>query len=69
MATKDEVKRAVCEAVDGKASLIIGLGDTIRRNPELGFKEFKTARLVEEALKEMGLSPRGGLPVVVRARG
>ena len=68
MATKDEVKRAVCEAVDGKASLIIGLGDTIRRNPELGFKEFKTARLVEEALKEMGLSPRGGLAVTgVRA--
>src|SRR5438093_4641788 len=68
MATKDEVKRAVCEAVDGKASLIIGLGDTSRRNPELGFKEFKTARLVEEALKEMGLSPRGGLAVTgVRA--
>ena len=68
MATKDEVKRAVCETIDGKASLIIGLGDTIRRNPELGFKEFKTARLVEEALKEMGLSPRGGLAVTgVRA--
>jgi len=68
MATKDDVKRAVCETIDRKASLIIGLGDTIRRNPELGFKEFKTARLVEEALKEMGLSPRGGLAVTgVRA--
>ncbi len=68
MATKDEVKRAVCETIDGKASLIIGLGDNIRRNPELGFKEFKTARLVEETFKELGLSPRGGLALTgVRA--
>src|SRR5213593_1002042 len=68
MATKDEVKRAVCETIDGQAQRIIGLGDTIRRSPELGFKEFKTARLVEETLKELGLSPRAGLAVTgVRA--
>src|SRR5438093_4377494 len=70
MATKDEVKRAVCETIDGQAQRIIGLGDTIRRSPELGFKEFKTARLVEETLKELGLSPRAGLAVTgVRAEG
>ncbi len=70
MATKDEVKRAVCETIDGQAERIIGLGDTIRRSPELGFKEFKTARLVEETLKELGLSPRAGLAVTgVRAEG
>src|SRR5213593_3418028 len=63
MATKDEVKRAVCETIDGQAQRIIGLGDTIRRSPELGFKEFKTARLVEETLKELGLSPRAGLAI------
>ncbi len=68
MATKDDVKRAVCETIDGQAERIIGLGDTIRRSPELGFKEFKTARLVEETLKELGLSPRGGLALTgVRA--
>ena len=38
--------------IDRKAERIIGLGESIRRNPELGFKEFKTARLVEETLKE-----------------
>src|SRR5213593_1893894 len=70
MATKDEVKRAVCETIDGQAQRIIGLGDTIRRSPELGFKEFKTARLVEETLKELGLSPRAGLALTgVRAEG
>src|SRR5881409_510420 len=70
MAIKDDVKRAVCETIDGQAQRIIGLGDTIRRSPELGFKEFKTARLVEETLKELGLSPRGGLALTgVRAEG
>ena len=68
MATRDEVKRAVCETIDREAERIIGLGDTIRRQPELGFKEFKTARLVEETLKGLGLSPRAGLAVTgVRA--
>ncbi len=68
MATRDDVKRAVCEAIDRQAERIIGLGDSIRRNPELGFKEFKTARLVEETLRDLGLSPRAGLAVTgVRA--
>src|SRR5262249_62094002 len=35
---------------------------------ELGFKEFKTSRLVEDTLGKLGLSPRGGLAVTgVRA--
>jgi amidohydrolase len=68
MATKDDVKRAVCETIDRHAERIIGLGDRIRRSPELGFKEFKTARLVEETMRELGLSPRGGLAMTgVRA--
>jgi amidohydrolase len=68
MATKDDVKRAVCETIDRQAERIIGLGDRIRRSPELGFKEFKTARLVEETMRELGLSPRGGLAMTgVRA--
>ncbi|HYB42521.1 MAG TPA: amidohydrolase [Candidatus Methylomirabilis sp.] len=68
MATKDDVKRSVCEAIDRQAERIIGLGDSIRRSPELGFKEFKTARLVEDTMKDLGLSPRGGLALTgVRA--
>jgi len=68
MATRDDVKRAVCQTIDREAERIIGLGESIRKNPELGFKEFKTARLVEETLKGLGLSPRPGLAVTgVRA--
>ncbi len=68
MTTKDDVKRAVCEAIDRQTERIIALGDSIRRSPELGFKEFKTARLVEETLRGLGLSPRAGLALTgVRA--
>ena len=68
MPTRDDVKRSVCEAIDRRAEKITAVGETIRRNPELGFKEFRTARLVEETMREIGLSPRGGLGVTgVRA--
>src|SRR6059058_3043164 len=66
--TKDELKRRVWEAIDRRRAEIIGLGEQIRRHPELGFKEVKTARLVEETFKKLGLSPRSGLAVTgVRA--
>ena len=40
--TKAELKRRVEEAVDRRAGEITRLGETIRRHPELGFKEVKT---------------------------
>jgi amidohydrolase len=65
---KDDLKRAVCEAIDRQSERIIGIGEAIRRSPELGFKEFKTSRLVEDTLRDLGLSPRGGLALTgVRA--
>src|SRR3989442_8028636 len=66
--TKDELTRRVWEAVDRRREEIIGLGEQIRRHPELGFKEVKTARLVEETFKKLGLAPRSGLALTgVRA--
>jgi amidohydrolase len=68
MPTREDVKRAVCEAIDHAGERIIALGEQIRRDPELGFKEFKTARLVEETLGSLGLKPQAGLAVTgVRA--
>ena len=61
MPTRDDVKRAVCETIDRQSEKIVKVGETIRRNPELGFKEFKTSRLVEETMREIGLEPKGGL--------
>jgi amidohydrolase len=59
--TRDELKRQVWTAIDARAESVIGLGERIRRNPELGFKETKTAALVEETLAGLGLAPRTGL--------
>jgi amidohydrolase len=68
MPTKEEVKRQISEAIDRRADQIINIGETVRHNPELGFKEIKTARLVEQTLKGLGLSPQTGLALTgVRA--
>jgi amidohydrolase len=66
--TGDELKQRVWEAIDRRGDDIIGLGERIRRHPELGFKELKTARLVEDTLSGLGLTPRPGLALTgVRA--
>jgi amidohydrolase len=66
--TKSELKQRTWAAIDRRAEDIIGLGEQIRRHPELGFKEFKTARVAEETLAKLGLTPRSGLALTgVRA--
>jgi len=59
--THDQLKARILEAIDRRAPEIIAIGERIRKNPELGFKEVKTARLVEETMRGLGLSPRTGL--------
>jgi amidohydrolase len=67
-ASRDRLKQEICQAIDRRAEAIVALGETIRRHPELGFKEFKTARLVEETLQGLGLAPKSGLAITgVRA--
>jgi amidohydrolase len=66
--TRDELKRLVWDAIERRGEEIVGLGEQIRRHPELGFKEVKTARLVEETLGTLGLAPKAGLAMTgVRA--
>src|SRR5215467_8375535 len=68
MPTREELKRSICEAIDRRADQIIAIGECIRQTPELGFKEFKTARVVEETMAGLGLSPKTGLALTgVRA--
>jgi amidohydrolase len=58
----------VYEAIDRRGADIIRIGETIRRHPELGFKEVKTAALVAEILGSLGLAPKTGLALTgVRA--
>jgi amidohydrolase len=66
--TLTELKQRVFAAIDRRGEEIIGLGERIRKHPELGFKEVKTARLVEDTLGGLGLKPRAGLAMTgVRA--
>ena len=49
--------------IDKNAERIIGLGERIRRHPELGFKEFKTAALVARMFEQVRVPHRTGLAV------
>lgn len=56
MADRETLKNKVCEVIDQHGERIVGLGETIMDNPELGFKEHKTAQRVKDELNELGLS-------------
>ena len=55
MRSKEELKAAVCSAIDRQSEWIIGLGEAIMDQPELGFKEEQTARRVCESFADLGL--------------
>jgi amidohydrolase len=65
---KAELKQRVYAAIERRAEQIVRIGEQIRKHPELGFKEVKTARLVEDTLGGLGLKPQTGLALTgVRA--
>ena len=59
--TKEEMKKAVCQAIDEAGEKIRELALNIESEPELGFKETKTAAKVEAYMRDLGLSPKTGL--------
>src|SRR5437764_6697395 len=61
MTSKDELKQAVCEAIDRHGNEIIELGERILHHPETGFNEAKTSSLVAETMRALGLEPQTGL--------
>lgn len=60
---RERLKQQICEAVDRRRSEIIEIGEDIMRNPELGFKEFRTARLVAGEFARLGLPYEEGLAI------
>ena len=68
MPSKEDLKRRAAEIIDSKAEDLTALVKTILANPEPGFRELKTAKLVAEQFGALGLQPRSGLAVTgVRA--
>jgi metal-dependent amidase/aminoacylase/carboxypeptidase family protein len=63
MRTKEKLKKAICEAVDQRRGEIEKIGDQIMENPELGFKEFKTAKLVADTMKSFDIPHETGLAI------
>ncbi len=59
--TREELKQAVCDEIDRRRDDIIHVAQTMRANPELGFKEYKTAALVRDTLAGLDLPLREGL--------
>jgi len=51
---KQTLKKMVCDAIDNNRDRIIALGESIFNEPELGYKEFKTAQKVKDVLDELG---------------
>jgi len=48
-------KQKVCKSIDEKKEELISIGEKIFINPELGFKEEKTAKLIKETFEKMGV--------------
>jgi amidohydrolase len=72
MPTKEDLKKKAIEAIEKRSPEITQIGETILRNPELGYKEVKTAALVEEKFQSLGLTYEKGLAltgVVARVPG
>ena len=59
--SKEELKRRAADVIESRADELIGLSKTILANPEPGFRETKTARLVAGKFAEMGMQARVGL--------
>ena len=52
--TVQEMKKLVCEAIDKNADKIINIAESIFAEPELGYKEYKTAAKVKAVFDELG---------------
>lgn len=61
--TRQELKDKACAAIDQHRSQIIALGDDIFGEPELGFKEVKTAAKVKALFDELGFNSRDGIAI------
>ena len=61
MPTISEMKQAAAAAIEERKEEIIGIAKTILDNPETGFTEQKTSRLVQEKMTAMGIPFESGL--------
>lgn len=64
----ESIKQKVSDVIEENADRIICDGEKIARNPELGFKEFKTSKFVRDRFKELNIPFKNNLGITgVRA--
>ena len=63
MPSREELKARVFSEIDSHATDIIQVAQTILENPEPGFREVKTSRLVSSRFRELGLVFRDGIAI------
>lgn len=63
--TVQEMKKLVCEAIDKNADNIIDVAESIFAEPELGYKEFKTAEKVKAVFDKLGFAYKDGIAITV----
>ena len=61
MTSRQDIKARVRRAIDEKADEIVRAAKTILENPEAGFREVKTAKLVADVFSEWGIDHQTGL--------
>lgn len=67
--TKEELKAALCAAIEKRLDDIRAIGMSIAEEPELGYKEVKTSAKVREAFDRLGIAYETGFGVTgVKAR-
>tara|TARA_Y100000758_G_scaffold261730_1_gene200104 strand:+ start:3384 stop:4721 length:1338 start_codon:yes stop_codon:yes gene_type:complete len=59
--TAGALKETVCQSIEENRDRIIGVGEAIMDDPELGFKEHRTAEKVQEVFTDLGLEFDSGL--------
>ena len=57
----DDLKKAAVAAIEQRREEIIGIATSILNNPETGFTERRTSRLVQQKLRAMGIPFRSRL--------
>ena len=61
MLTLQELKRLACESIDKRKKEIIGVAQQALSHPEAGFREHRTASLVEQKFNELQIPHETGL--------
>ena len=63
MPSREDLKRVVYSEIDSHAEEIIQVSRTILENPEPGFREEKTSKLVTSKFRELGVAHREGIAI------